>query len=237
MKSSLLKNLLSTSAISLIVLFNQSVLADHDDYSDRSYDRSYNNSEYIMVDVVRAEPFYKTVTVSRPERVCEEVEVYDSRRDRYYNRRARHRHDQTAGGTIAGGIIGGVIGRQFGKGKGRDAATIAGVLIGSAIGHDQESQKSGSRRHRDRDYDREYDVQTEQVCRVRTERFTEERIAGYDVTYRLDGRNYTTRTKREPGSQMRIRISIDDYGYSGSSSDYRDYDDEYDDYQDYDYDD
>jgi len=192
MKKQLAKFVLFTTAFTVGTLgFVNTAAAD---YRNTSYKQ---NSDYVMADVVRSEPIYKTVTVSRPERVCEEVEVYD-RRDRY-NRRARHHHhDDTAGGTIAGGVIGGVLGRQIGKGSGRDAATIAGVLIGSAIGHDNAAKNKRSNHRSDHRRDDNYRVRTEQRCHVNTERFTEERMDGYRVTYFLNGQEYQTRTRRKP---------------------------------------
>lgn len=230
---------ISTLAISSVGLMSTATA----DYRSSSYG---SNSDYVMADVVRSEPIYKTVTVSRPERVCEEVEVYDE--PRYSSRRDRRRRgsDSTAGGTIAGGIIGGVIGRQIGGGSGRDAATIAGVLIGSAIGNDNAARNNEYRRRaeeRDRrgEYD-DYRVRTEQRCHTRTERSTEERLDGYNVTYFLNGQEYQTRTRNKPGSQIRVRVTVTPVN-EGS---YRDYDDDlyegryetnYEDsrYEDYDY--
>jgi len=188
----------------------------------------YSESDVVYADVVRAEPIYKTVTISTPQRVCEQVEVSD----RHHHRRAsRHRHDHdTAGGTIAGGLLGGVIGRQFGKGKGRDAMTIAGVLVGSAIGHDNEANKRRDRR-RDRRYDEDrYETRTVERCRVKHERHTEERIKGYKVTYFYNGKEYQTRTRTNPGNKIRLQVNVRPVG-SSYDSDYDDdgYESNYDD--------
>ena len=141
-------------------------------------------------------------------------------------RRRSNRHD-TSGGTIAGGLLGGVIGRQFGGGKGRDAATVAGVLIGSAIGHDNEANKNRQRSRNDR-----YETRTRQECSTRYQRSQEERIDGYKVTYRYQGETFTTRTRYEPGKQIRLAVDVrpveDDY--QSQNDDYSDNDDSYDKY-------
>ena len=207
------KLFLSLATASLALIPNLS--ADNSDYSS-SY--SNNQTTYVYADVVDVEAIKRYVTVSRPERVCEEVE--------YRPRRRRNRHD-TSGGTIAGGLLGGVIGRQFGGGKGRDAATVAGVLIGSAIGHDNEANKNSHRTRNDR-----YETRTRQECSTRYQRSQEERIDGYKVTYRYQGETYTTRTRYEPGKQIRLAVDVrpveDDY--QSQNDDYSDNDDSYDKY-------
>lgn len=222
-------------AASTVTLIAPASYAGHNDRNTRyagDYARSSTQTKYIYADVVDVDPIIRYVTVSRPERVCEQVEYRDDR----YDRRSRH---QSAGGTIAGGLIGGVIGRQIGGGKGRDAATIAGVLIGSAIGHDNEHK------NRDRDDHRDYEVRTREQCQTRYQRHEEERIDGYTVTYRFQGETYTTRTEYQPGDKIRLAVSArpaPDYQRGQNDRSYdRDYrrdgrdDDRYDDrYNDYD---
>ena len=213
------KLLLSLAAASLAVL--PSLSAEYSDYSD-DYRDSSNQTRYVYADVIDTKPIKRYVTVSRPERVCEEVE-YRPRRHR------RDRRHDTASGTIAGGLLGGVIGRQFGGGKGRDAATVAGVLIGSAIGHDNEA--NNKRRHRD---DERYETRTRQECTTRYDRRQEERIDGYNVTYRYLGETFKTRTRYEPGKQIRLAVDVrpveDDY--PTQSNRYDDDDSSYDRYAD-----
>ncbi|NNC96845.1 MAG: glycine zipper 2TM domain-containing protein [Gammaproteobacteria bacterium] len=191
---------------------------------------SQSQTRYVYADVTHVEPIKRYVTVSTPERVCEDVA---------YRHRQDQRH-QTAEGTIAGGLIGGLIGRQFGGGKGRDAATVAGVLIGSAIGHDKEADK----RSRDRDYDNE--VYTREECHTRYSKQREERIEGYTVSYLFQGEEYVTRTRYAPGDKIRIALSIrpapeNDSDYSEQGADRyrgsRDDDQDYGEYAEYDYDD
>lgn len=209
----------STVFVSLALLgMTQASFAEHD-----SDNRNYNaqQTSYVYATVTSVKPIVRYVTVSRPERVCEEVEVYNDRR----------RHSDSAGGTIVGGLLGGVIGRQIGGGKGRDAATIAGVLIGSAIGHDNEHKnQSNSRSHNS--------SQVREVCQTRYSRHEEERIDGYRVTYRYNGELFTTRTNYEPGDKIRLLITARPApdNYRGATTTNRQYrnsnDDRYSEYDD-----
>ncbi len=183
------KLIISLATASLAVI--PSLSAEYSDYSENSR-YSSNQTRYVYADVIDTQPIKRYVTVSRPERVCEEVE--------YHPR--RHRRHNSSGGTIAGGLLGGVIGRQFGGGKGRDAATVAGVLIGSAIGHDNEVNKE--RRHKDQ----RHETRTRQECSTRYTRSQEERIDGYNVTYSYLGETFNTRTRYEPGKQIRLAVNV-----------------------------
>lgn len=201
------------------------VYADHERqntrYSDQ-YTNSSSQTHYVYADVVDVEPIKRYVSVSHPERVCEQVE-YDSRHER------RHHHD-SAGGTIAGGLIGGVLGSQIGSGSGKDVATIAGVLIGSAIGHDNEVNQ-----RRDHENDN-YEVRTREQCQTRYERHEEERIEGYRVRYQFQGKTYTTKTRFKPGNKIKLAMTVrpvaDEYSSQTDSEKYSDEDDRY---RDYDY--
>ncbi len=139
--------------------------------------------------VISAEPIYRTVEITTPERHCwdEEVEHYHA-----------NQHGYT--GTVVGGIIGGVVGHKISRnrGRGRDMATVAGALLGSAIGHDMSHNKRGGY----------YTTSTERRCEV-TERVSyEEELVGYDVTYRYKGRLFTTRTDEDPGERIPVRVNV-----------------------------
>ncbi len=148
--------------------------------------------QYDYAKVVRVTPIVRYVTVETPVRECYQVE-----------RQVRHRRSgggNVAGAAIAGGIIGGIIGNQFGSGSGRDAATAAGVIIGSSIGAD--SARAGttvSRRAR----------QPSRQCDISYETHEEERIDGYQVTYRFRGVEYRTRMRRDPGDRIKVRVLVE----------------------------
>ncbi|MDW8479141.1 MAG: glycine zipper 2TM domain-containing protein [Xanthomonadales bacterium] len=147
---------------------------------------------YDWAPVVRVEPVVVRERVPVSEQVCrsEPVTVVE-----------RRRSDERAA-AILGAIIGGVIGNQFGRGDGRDAATAAGALLGYHAVRD-------SQRRADRYYGGgvRY-VEHRDVCSYETTYELEERIVGYDVTYRYNGRLYTTRTSHHPGSRIRVVADV-----------------------------
>ncbi|MEJ2454948.1 MAG: glycine zipper 2TM domain-containing protein [Candidatus Thiodiazotropha sp.] len=138
--------------------------------------------------VISAEPIYRTVEITTPERRC-----WDEPVERYH----ANQHGYT--GTVLGGIIGGVVANKVsrGHGRGRDVATVAGALLGSAIGHDISNKNSGGY----------YTTSSERRCEVIEHTSYEEELVGYDVTYRYKGRLFTTRTDEHPGK--RIPVSVD----------------------------
>ena len=142
-----------------------------------------------MAKVVDVDPVYRTVEITRPERHCWDEDV-----DHYHPARG------TYAGTVLGGIIGGVVGNAMSHGshRGRDAATVAGALLGSAIGHD-------ASRDRDGGY---YTTSTERRCEVTHKTTYEEELVGYDVTYRYNGRLFTTRTQEHPGKRIPVMIDV-----------------------------
>ena len=140
-----------------------------------------------VADVIHVEPIVRYVMVQRQEQVCWHEDVQTGG------------YESTAGNTIAGGVVGGVIGRQFGDGKGRDAMTLLGTLVGSAIGNDRASR---------RNYYEPARVETVERCGTQPVSHQEERVDGYNVTYRYQGREYTTRTSYDPGATMNVRVSV-----------------------------
>ncbi|MDH3688775.1 MAG: glycine zipper 2TM domain-containing protein [Gammaproteobacteria bacterium] len=153
-------------------------------YSDES------TSDYVdEARVINSVPIYQEVRVETPRRECwQETTTY---------------YEQSPGKSITaeviGGIVGGVVGNQFGSGSGRDIATVAGAVLGGSLAHDIERKHYAKQRS--------YPVTTER-CKTVNEYHTEERLAGYRVTYEYDGRQYTTRTSQDPGSTIRVRVGV-----------------------------
>ena len=95
-------------------------------------------------------------------------------------------------GALIGAIAGGVIGNSVGGGFGRAAATGLGVVAGSVIGDQVEANTSP--------------VTELPVRRCRTVSSYENRIVGYDVVYDYAGQRYSTRTARDPGTQLAVSV-------------------------------
>jgi len=145
---------------------------------------------YDYAQVLSAEPIVRRVTVTTPVREC-----WQEDREYAVDRGA----PGSAGGSIVGAIIGGVIGHQIGSGHGNDAATAAGAVIGAAIG-------SGA--NRERTVQREVYTRPVERCQTNYTSRQEERIDGYNVTYRYHGQKYATRMPYDPGERLRIRVDV-----------------------------
>lgn len=161
---------------------------DYDDYDDRG--RHAGEAFYVDAPVVEVRPLIRIVEVSDPHRVCwdEEVEhvVHDDRRG-------------PSTGTVIGTVVGGAIGRNASKGRNRAAATAAGAVLGAVIGRDISRAHRGPPRRV---------ISTERRCEVERNVREEERIEGYRVFYRYAGKTFETRTNRDPGETIRVRVQL-----------------------------
>jgi uncharacterized protein YcfJ len=106
---------------------------------------------------------------------------------------------RNAGGTIVGGIAGALLGSQVGGGNGRVAAAAAGAIAGGMVGDHVENDG--------RNYGPQ--VQEQAVQRCRTVDAVESRTNGYEVTYDYRGHTYSTVMNRDPGSRVRLRVSVE----------------------------
>ena len=105
-------------------------------------------------------------------------------------------HEQGGGnraaGAVIGGIAGGLIGHQFGSGSGNTAATIAGALGGAAVGNEVARRND--------------DPRTVERCRTVSD--AAERVIGYDVVYRFQGREFATRLPYDPGPELPVNVTV-----------------------------
>lgn len=139
--------------------------------------------------VVDVRPIYREVRVQEPRRECREERVV---------RREREGGNRT-GSAILGGIVGGVIGNEVGSGGGRDTATVIGAIAGTAAGSEIAKRRAQTVERTS------YETRCETVQDVRYE----ERVEGYNVTYRYQGREYTTRMNQHPGDRIRVHVGVD----------------------------
>lgn len=186
------------TAMSLLAVATQSFAAPpwkRDRYYSQ-YDRGHAAS-YEYARVVDVDPIYRQVSIESPRQECWE-EIREVRTVQYAEPRSK-------GPMILGGIIGGVLGHQIGSGRGNDVATVAGTLIGASVAQDAAVRRAGG-----------YSVPREQVverCVTRVSHHYEERIDGYEVTYKLHGREYTTRMPYDPGERIRVRVDVEPVEY------------------------
>lgn len=168
-------------------------------------------------DVVNVEPVYQNIRVREPRQECwietrQRIVGYETPRyEQYQAHRSEQRH--SSGGAVVGGLIGGVIGNQLGRGHSsgsRTGATIAGAIIGSAVGN--EARGDAVRHRRTQPYQRRgapiYESEEIERCKQVSESRIEQSIQHYDVTYRYRGQTYTTRMKRDPGSQIELQVNV-----------------------------
>ncbi|HET7845528.1 MAG TPA: glycine zipper 2TM domain-containing protein [Xanthomonadales bacterium] len=130
-------------------------------------------------EVVRVHP--RVEQVNAPREVCRDVTS-----TRYVKR-----EDNLNNGTLIGALVGGAIGNRHG-GSHRDAATVVGAVAGGFAGREIDRRKVRS----------EPVTTTTRQCRTVAE--VQERVAGYDVTYEVDGDRRTVYMDRDPGDRVRL---------------------------------
>jgi len=180
-------------ALSVLTMSTQ-VFAD----SNRHFDDGY----YVKAKVVRVQPIVRVVQVATPREVC-----WDERVRQVDN--GYRAHSDAPVPMIVGGVVGGLVGNQIGKRGQRNALTIAGTIVGATVGHSISHQS----RH-DHRSGRSYTT-IERRCETVTDYYDEERVDGYNVTYKYQGRHFNTRSDGAPGKHIRVWVQVrptHDYG-------------------------
>jgi uncharacterized protein YcfJ len=125
-----------------------------------------------------------TETVVTPREECQDVHV---------QRQASTQDPNRVTGTVIGGVAGGLLGSTIGGGTGRTVATIAGAAGGAYVGN--QVQKNAQQKN----------VVTTTERRCKTVNDTTEQLVGYDVTYRLEGKEGVLRTSFKPGATLPVK--------------------------------
>jgi len=186
MKYATLKILAIFSAIVIV----SPARADTQESSDTYFDQAK---------VLSAVPVYRTVRVSTPRRECRQVPVT------YSNRGHGRKSYKSATPIVLGSIVGAAIGNQFGRGTGKTVGTIAGGVLGGTVARDAQN-RYGNRSH---GYANGHAAaSTATRCNTYEDYRNEERIDGYSVKYRYNGRVYQTRTDTDPGKRMQVKVSV-----------------------------
>lgn len=137
------------------------------------------------------EPLYAEVlsvneiktTVQVPREVCEDVVV---------TRQKPVQDEHKVVGTVTGAVIGGVLGNQIGGGSGKKIATVAGAVAGGYTGNKvQENMQSN-------------DTYTTTENRCNTVTDFQEKVSGYDVSYRLGDAEGVVRMDHNPGDRIPV---------------------------------
>ena len=122
-------------------------------------------------------------TVSTPQEKCEQVVV---------QHQAPVQDEKRIAGTVLGGVAGGLLGSQIGGGSGKKVATVIGAAGGAYAGN--QVQQGMQQRDTNRTTER----------RCKTVNVRSEKLAGYDVTYRYEGKEDTVRMSYNPGKQIPV---------------------------------
>jgi uncharacterized protein YcfJ len=125
-----------------------------------------------------------TETVVTPRETCEDVQV---------KHQAPVKDEHRLTGTVLGGLAGGLLGSTVGGGKGKTLATVGGAAAGGFAGNQvQKNMQQG-------------DVVTTSEHRCKTVNEKSQKVVGYDVTYRLDGKDGVARTSFKPGPKLPVK--------------------------------
>lgn len=136
----------------------------------------------------------KSAEVLAVEEIKEKVRIpREDCRDVQVQRKAPVQDQNRIAGTVIGGVLGGVVGNQIGRGKGNTLATVAGAAAGGYAGNTV--QKSMQ--------DRDTVASVEHRCRTVYE--ASDKVAGYDVTYRLAGQEGRVRMDHDPGKAIPVK--------------------------------
>ncbi len=123
-------------------------------------------------------------TVKTPRQECADVVV---------QRRAPVQDRNRVAGTVIGAVTGGLLGSTIGHGTGNTVATLAGAAAGGYAGNTIQKQMQNS------------DVHTATERKCKTAYGTSVKVVGYDVTYRLAGKQGVVRMSHDPGSTIPVK--------------------------------
>lgn len=112
-----------------------------------------------------------------------------------YVRESYSSNNRSPFGAIIGGVAGGLIGSQIGNGNGRVAAAAVGAGVGAVVGDRIGNTQTTS--YGDRPIER---------CVVADNWQTVNK--GYLVSYRYNGRDYTTMLDHHPGNTIPVRVNV-----------------------------
>ena len=135
-----------------------------------------------FAEVVTSKEVFETVVTPREQ--CEDVQV---------QKQAPVKDENRIAGTAIGAVVGGVIGHQIGGGSGKKLATVGGAAAGGYAGN--QVQKNMQQK----------DVVTTTERRCRTVQDKSQKLVGYNVIYRLDGKEGTVRTSFKPGDKLPVK--------------------------------
>lgn len=123
-------------------------------------------------------------TVRTPREECQDVQV---------QRKAQVKDENRLTGTVIGGVLGGLVGNQIGRGTGNTIATVAGAAAGGYAGNTVQKTMQ----------DKDTVATTSRRCKTVYD--SSEKLVGYDVSYRLGGKEDRVRLAYNPGNRIPVK--------------------------------
>ena len=117
-------------------------------------------------------------------------------------RQPQREQERSAGGAIIGGLAGGLLGSQVGGGNGKIAAAAVGAITGAIIGDRADNGNNSYNNNQQGNYE------SRQVRQCRNIDNWETRTTGYAVTYEYGNRTYTSVMPYDPGSRIKLHVSL-----------------------------
>jgi len=183
------------------------------EYADVVDVKPINTSEQVYATVIGTDPVRESSTTSTPHQVCNDVVVQERLPER----------DGNVGGTVAGAVIGGLVGNQVGGGTGKKLATAGGAVAGGFIGNRIDRRHVGGQVVNRTEQQCHTETSTSTSSKTVAWNVTyrnpdgttgtmrmgskpgsrialgnEDKVVGYDVTYRYDGVEHTVRMGDRP---------------------------------------
>ncbi len=153
----------------------------------QAYQSNYQN-DYARV--TQVDPIYQTIKHEVPERSCWLETRYEPVDDH-----------KSYTPVVLGTLIGGALGNELGHNKSNKKV---GAVVGGALGATLARDWS----HASRDSRSASRPVSEEVCETRYRSEYEERVVGYNVTYRYQGQVYHTRTDQHPGKRIPVAVQV-----------------------------
>ena len=139
-------------------------------------------SKPVFAEVLAAKEVKETIKTPREE--CEDVPV---------TKKAPVKDEHRIAGTAIGVVAGGLLGSTIGAGTGKTVATVAGAAAGGYAGNRVQKNMQ----------DKDVETTTERRCKTVYD--TSAKHHGYDVTYRLNGKEDVVRMNHNPGTQIPVK--------------------------------
>ena len=136
----------------------------------------------VFADVIAVKEIKETIRTPREE--CQDVTVH---------KQAPVKDEHRIAGTVVGVVAGGLLGSAIGGGTGKKVATVAGAAAGGYAGNQVQKNMQ------------EKDVIATTERRCKTAYDTSVKHHGYDVTYRLNGKEDVVRMSFKPGPQIPVK--------------------------------